>query len=711
MSQTITAGQTATFSVTATGTAPLSYQWQKSGTAITGATSSSYTTPAETTADTGAQFTVVISNSAGSVISNAAILTVSAAPAAPSITAQPTSQTITAGQTATFSVTATGTAPLSYQWQKSGTPITGATSSSYTTPAETTADTGAQFAVVISNSAGNVTSIGAILTVNAVPPGPLTPSTSTLNFGSVNVGSSSTLGVTFTNSGASNITVSNVVTSGPGFTASGLSAGLVVTPGQTVTLNVTFAPAAAGSVTGSVTVTSNASNSPTGITLSGSSASASGAPICGQPNDGLVHIPPNWTTFVAPVTGQSYVDPVFGCTVKRLTNSSIEETLSDGTHPSLMHYYSTFSPMNATDTMLLLISDNVAWRVKDINGNVVVPAANMPAMNNGHPVWDASNGSVFYYTVGNSLMQGTINGSLITSAVVHTFSEYGGIVSPDSSDLSQDGDHIALVGQNAINSMDIFVWSFSKQSKTSVYTTLCSAGGSVTSTPQPGCLHKLELTADNLLSIQFAGDGAGVEQGVRLWTGVTLSPLQNTTDHYDTGYDLQGNSVFIELGNSSTLTGITNPCPSGWGLDVRNTNNVFSAVCLLDNLPSWHVSYRGNASQPWAALSFFDWGRTASPEWFNTNPNFVAPSTSNWQLYEDELILARVDANNNNTLIYRLAHARSRSLENYWATPRAAISRDGKYIIFDSNMGYPNGCPANMHVATDCFDVYLLKVR
>ena len=268
-SVTITAGQTATFSVTATGTAPLSYQWSQNGTAISGATSSSYTTPAETTSASGAQFTVVVSNSVGSVTSNAATLTVNPAPVAPSITTQPSSVTITAGQTATFSVTATGTAPLSYQWSQNGTAISGATSSSYTTPAETTSASGAQFTVVVSNSAGSVTSNAATLTVNAPPPGALTPSTTSLNFSNVNVGSNSSLGVNFTNSGSSNITVSNVTISGAGFTASGVSNGQIITPAQVVTLNVTFAPAATGSVTGSVTVTSNASNSPVSISLSG----------------------------------------------------------------------------------------------------------------------------------------------------------------------------------------------------------------------------------------------------------------------------------------------------------------------------------------------------------------------------------------------------------------------------------------------------------
>lgn len=165
--QTVTAGQTATFSVTAMGTSPLNYQWQKGTSAITGATSASYTTPATTPSDNGSQFSVVVSNSAGSVTSKAATLTVNSAPVAPTITTQPANQTVTAGQTATFSVTATGSAPLSYQWQNGTTAISGATSSSYTTPPTTTSESGTQYSVVVSNSAGKKTSNAATLTVNA----------------------------------------------------------------------------------------------------------------------------------------------------------------------------------------------------------------------------------------------------------------------------------------------------------------------------------------------------------------------------------------------------------------------------------------------------------------------------------------------------------------------------------------------------------------
>jgi hypothetical protein len=90
--------------------------------------------------------------------------------AAPSITAQPTNQTVTAGQTATFSVTVAGTTPFSYQWRKGTTAISGATSASYTTAPTATADSGSQFSVVVSNAIGNVTSTAATLTVNGVVP-------------------------------------------------------------------------------------------------------------------------------------------------------------------------------------------------------------------------------------------------------------------------------------------------------------------------------------------------------------------------------------------------------------------------------------------------------------------------------------------------------------------------------------------------------------
>jgi hypothetical protein len=89
----------------------------------------------------------------------------------PVITVHPSDQSVVEGATATFSVTASGSAPLNYQWQRDGEDISGATQSTYTTPATVLADNGASFRCVVSNAAGSATSDPATLTVNPVAPG------------------------------------------------------------------------------------------------------------------------------------------------------------------------------------------------------------------------------------------------------------------------------------------------------------------------------------------------------------------------------------------------------------------------------------------------------------------------------------------------------------------------------------------------------------
>ncbi|MCU1240019.1 MAG: uncharacterized protein JWO71_745, partial [Candidatus Acidoferrum typicum] len=271
ISQAVTVGQTASFSVVATGTAPLSYQWRKNSVAIPGATSSSYSTPATTISDNGAQFSVVVSNTAGNVTSSAATLTVSAATVAPSITTQPISQTVTVGQTASFNVVATGTAPLSYQWQRNSMAIAGATSSSYTTAATTISDNGAQFSAVVSNTVGNATSSAATLTVNGAQIS-LVPAS--VGFGNVVMATASTQTMTLTNSGTANLTISQASVSGPGFSITGLTVPVTIAAGKNITFNAVFAPNTSGSATGSVSLLNNAPNSPVAIPLSGTGVAA-----------------------------------------------------------------------------------------------------------------------------------------------------------------------------------------------------------------------------------------------------------------------------------------------------------------------------------------------------------------------------------------------------------------------------------------------------
>ena len=157
----------------------------------------------------------------------------------PSITVQPVSATVVNGNTATFGVVAIGTAPFSYQWQADGAPISGATSSTYATGAVDFSDDQTQFSVVVTNAQGSVTSSVATLHITDTP-GELDTGTSTLNFGTVYSGATSSLAVTLTNNGNSNVDISNVGISGVGFGATGISSGLVIAPGESANLKRHF---------------------------------------------------------------------------------------------------------------------------------------------------------------------------------------------------------------------------------------------------------------------------------------------------------------------------------------------------------------------------------------------------------------------------------------------------------------------------------------
>ena len=185
-------------------------------------------------------------------------------PSAVSTSISPASASVPSSGSQQFSATVTGSTNTAVSWSATAGSIS--SSGLFSAPAVTTNTT---MTVTATSQADPSSSSSAAVTVVA-PIYLLSSNPTSLNFGSVNIGTTATSSVLLTNNGNSNVTISSVTVTGAGFSSTGVSSGATLTPSQSATLTVTFAPAAAGSATGSITVSSNASNSPATISLSGS---------------------------------------------------------------------------------------------------------------------------------------------------------------------------------------------------------------------------------------------------------------------------------------------------------------------------------------------------------------------------------------------------------------------------------------------------------
>jgi len=191
VSQTVVAGSTVRMSVSASGSPPMSYQWRRGtsvlsdGGNVSGATTANITLANVQSSDAG-NYTCIVANSAGSATSSTAILTVNIAP---QITSNPTHRTIAVGGSASLSVVAVGTGPLTYQWKRgtanvvNGAGISGATTATLTFANAQAAQSG-DYSVVVSNSVGAAVSEPATLSVLSLPTIAVAPTNRTVAVGS-----------------------------------------------------------------------------------------------------------------------------------------------------------------------------------------------------------------------------------------------------------------------------------------------------------------------------------------------------------------------------------------------------------------------------------------------------------------------------------------------------------------------------------------------
>lgn len=410
------------------------------------------------------------------------------------------------------------------------------------------------------------------------------------------------------------------------------------------------------------------------------------SPVCGSSlNDTAIHTPPNYTCSSAPCTSnpfpppsginQSITDPQYGCAITRLTTFG-----EFGSGLSTHHNYSTETPFNADSSKLLVINDSGQWAVIDRQGNVTVDVNNFPNNNDSSLVWDVSSASVFYITNSNQFIKATINGTNnVTTAVKHTFSGFTNVTIPDQTDISDDGCKIWLEADSGSGGTAV---SYNLCTDT-VNSQSLNIGPKDSGTAVPSW-HKIQTFPSGKMLMTWNNQPTGQGAEVIFNTDGTLywdPGFGNNSSHADVGTDLQNREVLLSSANGVNFG--TPACSNLWtSINVFDINAKAVVACMIENIAPWHISYR-DSSKGWVALSTFDMGACPDYSCFDTTPTnrLAANWQSIWPLYGEELLLVKVDG----SAVYRLAHHRSRSLEAYYASPRAAISRDGKYIAWDSN--------------------------
>jgi hypothetical protein len=469
------------------------------------------------------------------------------------------------------------------------------------------------------------------------------------------------------------------------------------------------------------------------ITLVPASGNANTPPICGIVSNTSILIPAVWTSFSPPAVGSTYTDSGGYCPVTRVTNYFSGPSGSDG-----CHYYATEGPDDISDQYIMLYNCNsggffvVAGPTNGLYtvGTTVLTGSQMGTITptSTEPTWDRTSPGVFWITAHNTIEKCTINNSAktVSCAVNHTFTEYasGQVTFMDETDMTPDG-WLVTVGSNTTSaaSIAVFLWNPTTLTKSAVYSTVCTdtinkANGS--------CIHKLIATPLDGVVIQFEGS-TNPENGNQLWESPfsALQPVElnsggtgpggsGGTDHFDS----MKNQSSVEVGNFEDFQ--NNPGPWGACVDSFRPTTVTlppasnAPQCLFSNRsnnPGWHVS-----SRAWPKSNFVTFSaqaNTSAAENFNNaTSGYAAPSSGNWNVYTNEIVMILVGANNNSAQIYRLALAHARGNPGYfWSDPRAAMTYSGNYIVFDSNSAWGATGSGTCNSSNPCSDTYIIKIH
>jgi hypothetical protein len=432
-------------------------------------------------------------------------------------------------------------------------------------------------------------------------------------------------------------------------------------------------------------------------------------PACQSVTDDLSRLPTNYGSFTPPAKGATYTDAAFGCTIRRLTDAAAEYP---GEDVGMTHLYSSVSPFNTNSTFVLLQKTNGTMQVRDLNGNILAGNDDLSPLgiqDEGQPVWSRTDPNLLYFTARQSppcspyckqvlLQSYNVQTSAVT--LLHDFSTLDPSfdrvqIGWGEGDISWDGTRLPLIACSGAEKCDPFTSPYAAW----VFVHNLSDGSNTPPQPVTGQnVDNNDLTPSNRMVVQRMEPLPGQAD---LYDENALNPVRvlDFAGHWDRGQDTDGTDMLV-LVNSRDATPLPN-CPgTPDGMEIvkfRLTD--LSEHCLrtipwdpwppIDWLMGVHISCN-NVGHDWCLVSTY-----ADP----TKVNSI-----NWPYYAFELLMIKLDGSHT----IRLAHTRSSGNGNgdvgYWKSPRAAVSPDGKYVLFDSDMS--DNCETDPTCPQP--DVYLL---
>jgi hypothetical protein len=381
--------------------------------------------------------------------------------------------------------------------------------------------------------------------------------------------------------------------------------------------------------------------------------------------DAAIHIPPNYESFSPPFVGERYADPVFGSSIKRLSNAFETHNAAGGGNLTWIEgEYSTPCPFNSDNSLLVLVHESYFG----LYGSSGLYLRDLPLeiTASSEPRWSRVNTHTLYYVCGNQLKSFDVTSGVVS--VVHTFGAYSAISGCGESDISMDGDHFVFAGDRKF----IFVYQIS------------------TDTVLPSIdvyeneFDSLYLTPLNNVLISWLAKGTAPFTGIELYdkTMVFQRQVFPCNGHKDTMLDADGSEILV-IANSDDPT----PVAQNAIVKVRLSDGKQAPLLSLDWSLAVHISTPDNAG--------FAYVETYAPS---------NPQAGDFKPYTNELLKIPLDG----SPVQRLAHHRSRpnAGNTYNWQPKMSCSRDGSRFIFASNYN----AVARQGVADEYADVYMIQV-